>query len=86
MSGFLLWGVIAGAILVAIHIYFSAAAKQPPVLSEAVELIVWAIGVTGGIKVCKYVLTGELSAAFKSTTPIAEEDLVYFLVGGFTLI
>jgi len=94
MSGFLLSGVLAGAILVAVHLWFSATAMRPPLLSEGVESIVlgigwgigWGIGVAGGIKVCKFALTGELAAAFKTTTPIGEEDLVYFLLVGFAPI
>ncbi len=87
MNAFLLWGLIGGSLCVVVHLSFVAAAKQQPVLSQAIELLISAVGASGGIKICRYVLTGQLAAAFKSSSiPLTEEDLVYFLVGAFALI
>lgn len=87
MNPFFLWGLIGGVLCVAVHLLCLAAARQPPILSQAIELLISAIGASGGVKICGYVMTGKLAAAFKSNSvPLSEEDVVYFLVGAFALI
>jgi len=72
---------------VAFHVLCLAAAKQSPVLSQAIELVISAVGASGGIKICRYVLSGQLTEAFKrNSVPLSEEDVIYFLVGAFALI
>ncbi len=95
MSAFLLSGLVAAGICVFLYFSLAAAAKVAPVLGNAIEIILSAVGATGGVKVCVYVLFGQLAQAL-ATAPkpnnlhflvhVSEEDTVYFFIGGFALM
>jgi hypothetical protein len=84
MNPFLFWGLVAGTVCAAAHIFLTASAKQVPVLSHAIELIGASIAAAGGVKICLFVFTGKLSEVFKLSR-ISEDDVVYFLIGGIAL-
>src|ERR1043165_894682 len=87
MSGYLLWGVVAGGVCIAVHVFLCLAARQSPSLSQAIELILAAVGASGGVKICSLVFTGRLSTAFtQSNVGMESSDIVYVLIGGFALV
>jgi hypothetical protein len=95
MNSFLFWGLMSGGICVALYCWLAASIKTPPVLGHAIELIIVAVGAAGGFKICGYVLSGQLVTAFRlalaskqhgSVVSVSEDDVLYFLIGGFALI
>jgi hypothetical protein len=94
MNAFLAWGLIAGGTFLLLYFALAAKAKKPPVLNDAIEIIMMAVGASGGVKVCLYVASGQLKAAFRlalqaspnSSVVVSEDDVVYFLIGGLALV
>jgi hypothetical protein len=61
--------------------------RKSPVLGHGIELVLATVGASGGVKICVYVFSGQLAQAFKqSQVGLSEDDVLYFLIGGFALI
>jgi hypothetical protein len=87
MSAFFILGLVAGMVFVLVYIGMVAMLKEAPELGAALELLVSALGVFGGIRVCSYILSGKISTTYSGgAIALSEEDMTYFLVGGFALI
>jgi hypothetical protein len=87
MSPYLLGGLICGALCSIVNISIAASRKKTPVLSQSIELVISAVGASGGMKICGLVISGKLSAALKtSPIPLSEDDLIYIFLGGIALI
>jgi hypothetical protein len=87
MNKFLIIGLSIGVLCTIAYICLSVSAKKNPDLKRAFELFIAAVGITAGVKICWYVGTGHLGDSLKKAgVPLADEDLVYFFLGGVALV
>ena len=78
---------MGGVLLVLAYIGMVAKLKTVPELAMAIELIVAALGASGGLRICWNVLSGKVSALYaQQVRPPSEEDIGCFLIGGFALL
>jgi hypothetical protein len=59
--------------------------KQSVNIGLAFELMISALGTSGGVKVCWFAFSPSLAAALQ-TSGMSREDVAYFFLGGFALI
>jgi hypothetical protein len=80
VSGYVLAGLVLGAILVLVHIARCRGARVTPRLERGVELILYGQAVAAGIRL------SVLAATQKHFKPLSDEDRVYLVIGGLALI
>lgn len=92
MNPFLTGGLIAGGLLLVLYVLLAVKAKTPPTLGHALEILISAVGASAGVKICGYVISGQVTAAFKYAAEahkvniaVSDDDSLYFFFGGCAL-
>lgn len=80
MSGYLLAGLVLGAVLFAIYVWRSTKARKGLQLEMAAALLLSSISVAAGVKLIEICVTAD------SLKPFADEDRAYIILGGIALV
>jgi hypothetical protein len=80
VSGYVLAGLIAGAVLVVVHVMRRRGRPAGPRLERGVELVLYGQAVAAGVRLIVLAITK------KHLGPLSEEDRVYIVIGGLALI
>lgn len=64
MHRFIIFGLATGIAATLLYFLFSVWSKKSPQLGHAIELILAGVGVSGGVKLCTYVLNGQVAKRF----------------------
>jgi hypothetical protein len=88
MNPFLLWGMLGGALLVAVYTTVAVYLKKSPNLAHSMEIAISSIGASGGVKMIYFVLIGDkFSVLLKiPEAGLVEDDAIYFFLGSLALL